>query len=39
MDALTNHTEYLKRNNIFEKYELAKDNTFIIVREEDYPVI
>lgn len=34
-----NHIDYLKRNRIFEKYDLADDNTFIIIREEDYPVI
>ena len=39
MEALTNHAEYLKKNQIFERYELAKDNTFIIIREEDYPVV
>lgn len=38
-EALNNHKEFLTRNQIFERYNLVKDNSFLIVKEEDYPVL
>lgn len=36
-DVLNNHADYLKKNRIFENFDLADDNSFLIVREDDYP--
>lgn len=38
-EALNDHKEYLIKNKILEKYDLARDKHFLIVKEEDFPMI